>query len=270
MFRVKAIPGISKIFIKLKLISGGSISSIFIKEARVLAFKLSRIRKEQGVKGLTFYLKSCSIALQQSLAGYRIHNMTLVGPRISRTKSGLPRIICRSHRLIMSNRKPGCYFLMKYYLSIFYFYRVLEFPGKLKLETITSPGKLFNMNHYESYMDHFIRIFFPNKLKGPGRGIAFLRSVSRVFPIFRSSPFTNSMVYFPFKTENNSKEKGRQLWSTHVISLIESMRAVMLSPLYPLYKEMADILKFEKLINYFKYQKGMTLKGGVLEGPLLK
>jgi hypothetical protein len=48
------------------------------------------------------------------------------------------------------------------------------------------------------------------------------------------------------------------------------MRVIMLSPLYPLYKDMADILKFEKLINYFKYQKGMTLKGGVIGGPLLK
>jgi hypothetical protein len=211
MFRVKAVHAIAKLFSKLKLIAGGSLSLCFLKEAQVLASKLSSIRKEQGIKGLTFYLKSCSIALQQSLAGYRIHNMTLVGPRISRTKRGLPRIICRSHRLIMVNRKSGCYFLMKYYLTIFYFYRVLEFPGKLKLETITNPGIFINMNHYESYMDHFIRIFFPKKLQGPGRGINFLRSVSRVFPIFRSSPFTSSMVYFPFQTENNSKEKGRQL-----------------------------------------------------------
>jgi hypothetical protein len=211
MFRVKAVPALTLLLQKIKLIAGGSISLCFIKEAKILVLKLSLIRQQQGVKGLTFYLKSCSIALQQSLAGYRIYNMSLVGPRISRTKQGLPRIICRSHRIILSNRKKGCYFLMKYYLSIFYFYRVLEFPGKLKLETIAAPGKLFDMNHYESFMDHFIRIFFPIKFKGPGKGIAFLRSVARVFPIFRSSPFTSSMIYFPFKMVNISKEKGRQL-----------------------------------------------------------
>lgn len=113
IIRVKAGTTLSFYFIKLKLIVGGSLSPSFFKETKVLAIKLSKIRKQQGIKGLTLYLKACSVILQQSLAGYRIDNMTLIGPRISRTKSGLPRLISRRHRLIMINRKPGCYFLMK-------------------------------------------------------------------------------------------------------------------------------------------------------------
>jgi len=113
IIRVKAGTTFSFILIKLKLIVGGSLSPSFIKETKVLALKIAKVRKAQGVKGLTLYLKASSVVLQQSLAGYRIDNMTLIGPRVSRTKSGLPRIISRRHRLIMINRKPGCYFLMK-------------------------------------------------------------------------------------------------------------------------------------------------------------
>lgn len=269
MFRVKAVQVISLLFQKFKLITGGSVSFVFIKETQILAHKLCLIYHKQGVKGLTLYLKTCSVALQQALAGYRIDNLTLVGPRISRTAKGLPRIICRSHRLVITNRLPGCYFLMKFYLSVFYTYRVLIFPGKLKLETITAPGVLYDMNHYESYIDHFFRIFIPRKYKLL-KLKDFLQKNCKIFPIFRSSPFTNSMVYYPFKTENHIKEKGRQLWSTHVISLIESMRTIMASPLYPLYKDMAELLKFQKLIDFMKYQKGMTLKEGRLGGPLFK
>lgn len=216
MLVVKASTAITLLFKNLKLIAGGSVSLSFLKEAKVLAHKLAKVRQQQGIKGLTSYLKSCSVVLQQALAGYRIPDMTLVGPRVSRTTGGLPRIICRSHRLIIRDRKPGCYFLMKYYLSVFYIYRVLEFPGKLKLETITNPGKYLDMNHYESYMDHFIRVFIfkTNKDLRLIKPIIWLQRLCKVFPIFRSSPFTNSMVYFPFKevkSKNKSTSSQRQL-----------------------------------------------------------
>jgi hypothetical protein len=44
----------------------------------------------------------------------------------------------------------------------------------------------------------------------------------------------------------------------------------MLSPLYDLYKDFASVLKFSKLIDYMKYQKGLKVKDGVLGGPLIK
>lgn len=44
----------------------------------------------------------------------------------------------------------------------------------------------------------------------------------------------------------------------------------MTSPLYDLYKDFAGILKFQKLIDYMKYQKGLKVKDNVVSGPLVK
>lgn len=206
MLRVKAKTAISSLFIKLRLIAGGSLSSSFVKEAQITAVTLQKLRKDQGIKGLTLFLKSCSIALQQSLAGYRIMDMTKVGPRISRTNSGLPRIIPRVHRLIMINRRPGCYLLMRYYLSIFYIYRVLVFPGKVKLETITAPGVLFNDVLFGNYMESFVALVTRHLKVKP---IEYLREKVKIFPIFRSSPFTSSITYNPFKVHKQSRKYAK-------------------------------------------------------------
>jgi hypothetical protein len=217
---------------------------------------LQSVRKDQGVRGLTLYLKSSSICLQQSLAGYRIANVTLVGPRVSRTASGIPRIIPRIHRSIIINRRPGCYFLMKYYLSIFYLYRVLNFPGKLKLNTITDPGKSFNLEFYKPYLENFCSIIL---LKSKVSPLDFMRSKTSIFPIFRSSPFTSAITYNPFKTSRNTKDKRAQLWSSNVLSLMDSTRAIMSNEIAPLILKFLDLLNFSKLSGFIKYQKGMKL-----------
>jgi len=209
MLRVKAKLGISRLFQKLRLISKGSLSNSFIKETQILAINLIKIRQNQGTKGLTLFLKSCSVALQQSLAEYRIIDMTKVGPRISRTGSGLPRVIPANHRILMVNRGPGCYLLMRYYLSIFYIYRVLVFPGKVKLETITSPGKYYDENRFGIHLENFITLV-TSKLKV--KPLEFVRSKVKLFPIFRKSPFTSIINYSPFKVTNRGKKhKGSGL-----------------------------------------------------------
>jgi len=209
MLRVKAKLEISRLFQKLRLISKGSLSNSFIKETQILAINLIKIRQDQGTKGLTLFLKSCSVALQQSLAGYRIINMTKVGPRVSRTGSGLPRVIPSNHRILMINRGPGCYLLMRYYLTIFYIYRVLVFPGKVKLETITSPGKYYDENRFGIHLENFITLV-TSKLKV--KPLEFVRSKVKLFPIFRKSPFTSIINYSPFKVTNRGKKhKGSGL-----------------------------------------------------------
>lgn len=256
ILRVKSKTAIKNLFIRFRLIAGGSLSIRFVKEAQVLAMKLGKVRREQGVKGLTLYLKSSSVCFQQALAGYRIDNVTLVGPRVSRTATGLPRIIPRSHRLIIVNRKPGCYFLMKYYLSVFYLYRVLVFPGKLKLETITAPGTDYDETFYQPYLEIFSDLILKRTKIKP---LDFIKSKVKIFPIFRSSPFTSSITYNPFKKVKAKSGKRAQLWSTNVISLIDATRAVMSNPLFPLFKEFIDILQFRKLSDFINYQRGMKI-----------
>lgn len=222
------------------------------------------------MKGLTLYLKVASVLLQQSLAEYRVDDVTLIGPRISRTRKGLPRVIPASHRYIIVNRRPGCYLLMRYYLSIFYMYRVLTFPGKLKLESISSPGKYFNFERFEIHIDRFIDLFFKRKAGNP---LEAIKKRFKIFPIFRSSPSTSAITYDPFKVHKKSRKmKGSQLWSTHVISLLESTRNLMANPLFDIYVDILLLFgKANKLREFLAYQRGAkVLSDGQMTGPLIE
>lgn len=67
-----------------------------------------------------------------------IEDLAPLGPRISRTKSGLPRLILAHHR---SEIRKGNTLVMKYYLTLFSIYRDIVIPSKIKLETVTAPYK---------------------------------------------------------------------------------------------------------------------------------
>ena len=63
---------------------------------RQIGHFISRLRslfRAQGEKGTTLYLKSCQVLLQQSIAGYKVSDITELKARAKRTKAGIPRII---------------------------------------------------------------------------------------------------------------------------------------------------------------------------------
>lgn len=159
----------------------------------------------QGNRGLALHLKSSAVALQQACSGYIIKDLTQIGPRISRTKGGgLPRIIPAHHRIIIKNRQPGYLILIRFYLSVFYLYRVIEFLGPLKLTTITAPGREFDMSRFAKYIDGFNKLMRKNRvsLLDPS---AFLAKRFRMFPIFKSSATSGTIAYFPFKVNFKMK-----------------------------------------------------------------
>lgn len=246
IIRVKAGTALTDIFLKIKLIAGGSLSLSLVKSTRLLALTLKDIQKRQGIKGLTLYLKSVSVALQQSVSGYIIKDFTAVGPRPSRTSSGLPRIIPSGHRLIIRNKGPGYLILIRYYLSLFYLYRVLEFKGKVKLNTITDPPKLFDIQRFKNYMENFTNLF----LKGRQDHLDFMTSNSKFFPIFKSSPFTGFIVYNPLKDV-----KLYNLFSTHCIALMHSVRFISQSHLLPIIQDLS-LFYFKKLKDFIHMNLG--------------
>jgi hypothetical protein len=207
MLRVKAKTAFVNLLIKIKLIAGGSTSRTLLAKMRLISLTLSKIRKTQGDKGLAMYLKSSAVSLQQGMSGYHIKDLTQVGPRVSRTKgTGLPRIIPASHRLILKNKRPGYLILMRFYLSIFYLYRVIEFRGKLKINSITDPGKQFDLSEFVEYVPKF------NELMTRGRTVlsdpaGYMRRKFSVFPIFKSSPFT-SITYNFFNYDHLDKSSS--------------------------------------------------------------
>lgn len=97
-----------------------------------------RIAVKQGVRGLVIYSKSSYVLLQQSLGGFKVPDTGELGCRVGRTIGGLPRIIPAESR---ERIRAGDISLIRIWLTLFSIYRVIEFPGKLKLNTITDPGK---------------------------------------------------------------------------------------------------------------------------------
>jgi len=65
-----------------------------------------------------------------------------LGANISRTRRGVPRIINVRHRQLLLKGDVGT---IRLWLSLFSLYREVEFKGRLKLSTITDPGKDISM-----------------------------------------------------------------------------------------------------------------------------
>lgn len=107
ILRVKSKTALVSTLLRVKLVAGGSSSKKFESSVTVLIVEFCKITQAQGLKGLVTYLKVASVSLQQAAAGHRIRDIGRVGVRISRTRSGYPRIIPAPHRLIIINRSPG-------------------------------------------------------------------------------------------------------------------------------------------------------------------
>lgn len=96
------------------------------------------IAAKGGVKFLVLYLKACHVLVMQSAAGMKIPATQSLGVAVSRTKKGVPRIL---PSLLRERILAGDKLAIRLSLTFLGLYRVLEFPGQLKLSTITLPGK---------------------------------------------------------------------------------------------------------------------------------
>jgi len=73
----------------------------------------------------------------QAAGGMRIPSAQQLGCAVSRTSSGFPRVIpSESRKRIMQGDRAH----LRLWVTWFSIYRVLQIPGKLKLNTITDPG----------------------------------------------------------------------------------------------------------------------------------
>lgn len=204
------------------MIAGGKVSRSFINSIRTLTYQLQVIQRSQGDNGLILYLKASQIALQQACAGYLVKDMRSLGARVSRTKgTALPRLIPASHRKIINNNLLGKYLLIKFYLTLFYCYRVIGIDQyTLKLNTITDKGIPFDMETWfpTDWTYDFLEVFIKHKgiLLDP---TGYFRRFQRMFTILRSSP-------------NNLRYEFDSLWSTHPLVMWRSFAALRASSLY--------------------------------------
>jgi hypothetical protein len=100
----------------------------------LLVSRLVTLWKTNGPKHLVLYLKEATRIVQAFVSG----NAVLSSEFPISLKGGLPSIIPGPLRLLMRQRDLNTF---RGVLSVLAVYRVIQIPGKLKLETITEPFK---------------------------------------------------------------------------------------------------------------------------------
>nr|UJQ92469.1 MAG: putative RNA-dependent RNA polymerase [Mitoviridae sp.] len=121
-------------------------------------WKVKLLLRSQGVKGTVKYLKAAGTMVQQAIGGQKVDDLGKLGTRVARTRSGLPRFIPSQLRTLIRSGDPTT---VKIVLTLINVFRVFEFPGTLKLSTITAPNKGHGglNNQIRSFIPLFISRF---------------------------------------------------------------------------------------------------------------
>jgi hypothetical protein len=171
---VKAGRGLVDLFLK-QVSTISHLTSARIRSLACFARFCHRLYIHQGRKGLVVTLKSLQVALMQSIAKNPLKDLGLVGPRFSRTKGGLPRVIPKVDR---ERIRLGDKIVIRIWMSLFSIYRVIDLSGKPKFSTITDPPKAFDLSKFKDLSTAFFRGF------GLGSGLEL--DPPRLFPIYSS------------------------------------------------------------------------------------
>lgn len=135
-------------------LSPGLISAII-----VLFSRFKRIQDKNGLGYLAKYLKACHIYVMQYVSHSTKHSFitsVTYGPHVSLTASGIPRILPNYLRCLIYRRDPMS---IKITLSLLNLYRVLPYPGKVNLQTITEASNAKFPKGMLDYMPQFWSAF---------------------------------------------------------------------------------------------------------------
>lgn len=192
-----------------------------------------QLYKHGGIKFLVIYLKACSSMLQQVVGGQRLHDLTPFGARVGRTHGGLPSMIPALHR---ARIRAGETWAIRFWATLFGLYRILEFPGKVKLSTITDPSRMDLSLLYEFsqfVINHFTKVLRQN-FHAEGSVTDALWSEEGEGPLefmrgLRAKPFLISKSG-PSLQPENIPTNGQ---STSPASILASAFTWLHSPLFP-------------------------------------
>jgi hypothetical protein len=218
MLRVKAGRPLISWFLKIILLVKGSITNSLVKVSISYVRTLYNMSRKNGVAYTAKYLKACVSLLMQALAGNRHDSSQVLGLAVSRTRKGIPRIIPSIHRKFI---RSGSTFHIRLWLTLFSFYRVIDFIGPLKIKTIITPSKAnidwkelrtateslmhqYGYNHFNVYIDD-------NKVQPFWIDTSSPNCVSR--EIFKRSDRTDWRGFEDFKRQDRSV-------STSILSIL--------------------------------------------------
>lgn len=132
------------------------VNPVWISSILVLFRRLHLLRRRNGISYLARYLKACHIYVMQYVACTKkldsIHSHTY-GITVGLTASGIPSILPVYLRSRLRSRNIND---IRMILTIFNLYRVLPYPGRVKIETITDPF----IGEFPSDVRHFIPRFW--------------------------------------------------------------------------------------------------------------
>jgi hypothetical protein len=180
--------GLVNILKGLFIVASATITSGRIRYICTFVWHVKHLLRTQGVKGTVLYLKAAGVAVQQAIGGQRVRDCGRLGSRFARTNRGLPRFIPAQIRMQI---RAGDTTAIKTTLTLINLFRVMEFPGKLKLNTITDPNKGTGVlnESLRSFMPLFVERFVTNRFT---QEHLFKRwdahSKDAVFALFKGGP----------------------------------------------------------------------------------
>jgi len=159
--------------IRMLLPIGIAVNTSWVKVIISFLAFCNTLRKKSGMKMLVIYLKAASVSLQQAAGGMRLKDMSPLGTRFSRTGSGIPGIIPVLHRKFI---RQGSAIHIKFWLTLFNLYRILEIPVKAKIGTITAPSTM-DPSSVLPQLSTFIPLFLVEIAKIVGEKVTLIRSL---------------------------------------------------------------------------------------------
>lgn len=171
------------IILRLSHAMGGKPSKSLASNTRVTLGTLAHVAQSQGLPGLVKFLKSVSVRTQQYLGGYT----SVTTPRISVTKSGIPRLF---PPMIRRNLRSSQSFFIRWSLTIASLYRDVLYEGPLKLSSITDPfkGREKVFSEIDKYIPIFTKVILSSDRLRSFNPAGWVKERYKAFPITTSSP----------------------------------------------------------------------------------
>jgi len=160
----------------------------YIGVIAIFTFWFTRLREGRGIKGVVLHMKTSQVLLMQAIGGDRVKNLSELKVRVKRSRQGLPLIIPVLHRRrIMAGDRN----IIRLWNTLFSIYRVLEFPGVLKVDTITAAASSVLTRRLPDVLKFIPRFWITLLRKGiKDRFLLALTEQITFFPIGKSSPLT--------------------------------------------------------------------------------
>jgi len=173
------------IILRLWPTMGGALSKGRVRDVSTSLARFSSIAHSQGLKGLVKYLKQCTVLLQQALSQHS--GIAPANPRVSRTKTGIPRVFPVGLRKFIQARQLNSIRLAMTLASL---YRDLSYPGDINLLSITKPSTADStvIKEIISLIPRFFRLFVSPALPKGSSLRDWLQGKFLYFPITTSSP----------------------------------------------------------------------------------